>query len=106
MNEYLNNLHDKSVWAFTKQDTNFEQAVYATRLFVDIYECDNINIEDYFRENFFKYNIKTDRHRVLVIAQLFGLITKTPFNSRGSYSKERPTEIFDMIKNLEVDSIE
>jgi len=104
-NELLDRLHDKSVWAFTKQDTNFEQAVNATRLFADICEREDINIEEYFAKHYAEYDINTDRHRMLVIPQLFGLITKTPFYARGGqYTKERPTEIFDLIKDLEVGS--
>jgi len=104
-NEFLDRLHDKSVWAFTKQDTNFEQAVNATCLFADICERDDVNIESYFAEHSAEYGVNTDRHRMLVIAQLFGLITKTPFYGRsGQYTNERPTEMFDMIKDLEVGS--
>ncbi|MCL2015918.1 MAG: hypothetical protein FWG68_06675, partial [Defluviitaleaceae bacterium] len=62
----------------TKQDTNFEQAVNATRLFADVLGK-NINLEKYFAENHANYGITTDRHRMLIIPQLFGLITKTPF---------------------------
>jgi 5-methylcytosine-specific restriction endonuclease McrA len=104
-NEFLDKLHDKSIWAFTKQDTNFEQAVNATRLFADVCERDDINIESYFAAHYKDYGINTDRHRMLVIPQFFGLITKTPFYGRGSqYTNERPTEIFDMIKECEFGS--
>ncbi len=103
--EYLATLTTKSAWVFTKQDTSFEEAVNATRLFADVCYNPDINIEDYFTAHHNEYGIRTDRHRILVIAQLYGLITKTPFYTRGShYSKERPTEIFDLIKNEPVGS--
>lgn len=103
--EFLDRLHDKSVWAFTKQDTNFEQSVNATRLFADICERDDINIESYFAEHGSEYGVNTYRHRMLIISQFFGLITKTPFYKRGGqYTNERPTEIYDIIKNYEVNS--
>lgn len=99
-NEYLASLTDKSAWVFTKQETNFEESFRATKLFSDICEKPNINIEKYFAEHHEQYGIRTDRHRILVIPQLFGLITKTPFYAKGiQYNKERPTEIFDLIKN-------
>lgn len=103
---YLNSLNSKSVWAFTKQTTDYEMAFNATKLFSNY--CENVdttieNIEDYFTRNSAQYGIDTDRHRMLVIPQLFGLITKTPFYTRGSqYNKERPTEIFDMIRDSQI----
>ena len=39
--EYLDSLNDKSVWVFTKQETDFNIAIQATRLFNNI-----PNIED------------------------------------------------------------
>jgi 5-methylcytosine-specific restriction endonuclease McrA len=105
-NSYLNDLHDKSVWAFTKQTTDFEVAFKATHLFANYCENEDPateNLEDYFTRNAVRYEIGTNRHRMLVISQLFGLITKTPFYSRGSqYNKERPTEIFEMIRDCQV----
>lgn len=103
--EYLATLTNKSAWVFTKQDASFEEAVKATKLFADVCYNPGINIEQYFAKHHQEYGIRTDRHRVLVIAQLYGLITKTPFYTRGNhYNKERPTEIFDLIKNEQVGS--
>lgn len=103
--EYLTTLTNKSAWVFTKQDVSFEEAVKATKLFADVCYNPDVNIEQYFADHHQEYDIRTDRHRVLVIAQLYGLITKTPFYVRGNrYDKERPTEIFDLIKNEQVGS--
>lgn len=103
--EYLKTLTNKSAWVFTKQDASFEEAVKAAKLFADICYDPNINVEQYFANHHQEYGIRTDRHRVLVIAQLYGLITKTPFYTRGNhYNKERPTEIFDLIKDEQVGS--
>lgn len=108
-NTFLAKLHDKSVWTFTKQTTDYEMAVRGTALFANYCETQNTtssNIETYFEDHYLDYEIDTNRHRMLVIPQLFGLITKTPFYCRGSqYNKERPTEIFDLIRNEEVGSL-
>ena len=107
VNNKLNNLTNNSVWLFTKQDTNFDESFKATKLFSEIDNRENVNIENYFTVNHEKYGINTDRRRMLVIAQLYGLITKTPFYVRGgNYSKEAPTEVFDLYKNLEIGSKE
>lgn len=107
-NDYLATLTEKSVWLFTKQDTDFDEGVKAARLlleYVHVNINDDINIEDYFSTHHTEYGINTNRHRMFVIPQLFGLITKTPFYTRGIYyKKERPTEIFDLIKDKEPNS--
>lgn len=106
-NEKLKNLTPNSVWLFTKQDIDFDESFKATKLFAEIEDKESTNIEKYFKENHSRYNINTDRHRMLVISQLYGLITKTPFFVRGgNYSKEAPTEIYDLYKNCEINSRE
>ena len=105
--EYVNQLNENSVWVFTKQTTNFEDAILSSKLFADICYDNSINVERYFTEHHLDYGIETDRHRALVIAQLFGLITKTPFYGRGGhYTNERPTEIYDKIKQFDHNSQE
>ena len=102
--EYLNSLNEKSVWVFTKQETDFDTAVLATKLFAERPNIDETNVEQYFSEHHSEYEIDTDRHRMMVIPQLFGLITKTPFYQRGvQYSKERPTAVFDEFNKLFVE---
>ncbi|MCL2313324.1 MAG: hypothetical protein FWC41_12775 [Firmicutes bacterium] len=101
--EFFKSLNKKSAWIFTKQETDFDESFKATKLFADVCEREEINIENYFAEHSAKYGISTDRHRMLILPQLFGLITKTPFYTRGGqYNKERPTEIFDLIKNCNI----
>lgn len=102
--EYLRTLNDKSAWVFTKQETDFDVSVLATKLFAEIPNIEETNVEQYFSEHHSDYEIETDRHRMMVIPQLFGLITKTPFYQRGvQYSKERPTAVFDEFNKLYVD---
>ena len=102
--EYLRTLNDKSAWVFTKQETDFDVSVLATKLFSEIPNIEETNVEQYFSEHHSDYGIETDRHRMMVIPQLFGLITKTPFYQRGvQYSKERPTAVFDEFNKLFVD---
>lgn len=100
--EKLNNLTDSSIWVFTKQTTDFDDAFNAVRLFNEIPNRETVNIEKYFKQNYNRYDISTSNHRMLVIAQLFGLLTKTPFYKRGTpYKNEKPTEMFDLLNNCE-----
>ena len=97
--EKLESLNGNSCWVFTKQDTDFDQAFKAVKLFSEIPDKESINIENYFEKNHSRYGIDTDRHRMLVIPQMYGLLTKTPFYVRGgNYSAENPTEVFDLNK--------
>lgn len=101
--ERLAELRDYSVWIFTKQETNFDEAFKSAKLFDEIPNIENTNIEEYFTENHGRYGIITDRHRSLVISQLYGLITKTPFFSRsGQYRKERTTDAFKELVKYEI----
>ena len=98
-NEKLRSLSSNSVWLFTKQETDFDESFKAACLFDGIPDRENTNIEAYFTANHSRYGIRTDRHRILVIPQLFGLITKTPFYAKGPrYNEERPTAVFDALK--------
>ncbi len=103
--EKLNSLQENSVWVFTKQETDFDESYKSALLFNEIPDKEHINIESYFTDNHSRYDIQTDRHRILVIPQFFGLITKTPFYERGgTYNKENPTAVFDAIKAVGVTS--
>ena len=105
--EKLESLTPGSVWIITKQDIDFDESFKATKLFAEIADKDNTNIENYFTQNHTRYGITSHRHRMLVIAQLYGLITKTPFYVRGgNYSKETPTEVYDLYKNVAIASKE
>ncbi|MDD2445838.1 MAG: HNH endonuclease signature motif containing protein [Clostridia bacterium] len=100
----LDSLTEESVWIFTKQTTDFDDAFRATRLFNDAFHLE-VNLEDFFSSHYSEYGITTDRHRVWIISQLFGLMTKTPFYSRGPgsfYANERPTAVFDLINQCEI----
>jgi len=100
-------LNDFSIWIFTKQETDFDQAFLAAKLFDEIPDLDSANIEEYFANNHSKYGISTNVHRSLVISQLYGLITKTPFFSRsGQYKRERTTEVFKELSKYEIGSLE
>ena len=69
--EYLRTLNDKSAWVFTKQETDFDVSVLATKLFAEIPNIEETNVEQYFSEHHSDYEIETDRHRMMVIPQLF-----------------------------------
>jgi len=103
--EKLDSLESNSVWLFTKQDTDFDQSFKAATLFYEIENKENTNIENYFAANHAKYGVDTDRHRMLVIPQMYGLITKTPFYVRGgNYASENATEVFEKNKDLSIGS--
>ena len=105
--EKLQQLKSNSVWVFTKQETDFDESYKSALLFSEIPDKENTNIEDYFAKNHTRYDIQTDRHRILVIPQFFGMITKTPFYERGgTYNDENPTAIFDIIKAVSPQSKE
>ena len=96
--EKLQELKPNSVWVFTKQETDFDESYKSALLFSELPDKEYTNIEEYFANNHNRYDIQTDRHRILVIPQFFGLITKTPFYQRGgTYNNEKPTAIFDII---------
>lgn len=96
----LNQLKPNSVWVFTKQETDFNESFKSALLFSEVPNKASTNIESYFANNHVRYGIQTDRHRILVIPQFFGLITKTPFYERGgTYNNENPTAVFDALKS-------
>ena len=81
--EKLQSLNEGSVWRFPKQDVSFDNAFRATKLFHEIPDENNLNIEEYFQNNHAKYEINHSRHRVLAISQMYGLLTKSSFYKRG-----------------------
>lgn len=98
----LSSLKENDVWVFTKQTTDFDEAFKMVKLFSEIPDIENTNIEQYFREHHTAYDITTQNHRALVIPQMLGLLTKTPFFSKGTqYKREKPTAIFDLLNNCE-----
>ena len=100
-NEKLKELKPNSVWVFTKQETDFDESYKSALLFSEVPDKDNTNIEAYFADKHSRYGIQTDRHRILVIPQFFGLITKTPFYERGgTYTNENSTAVFDIIRTV------
>ena len=93
--ERLNELDDNSIWIFTKQETDFDEAFKSAKLFDEIPDIENTNVEEYFLANHARYGIVTNVHRALVISQLYGLITKTPFFTRGGqYKSEKNNRCF------------
>ena len=106
-NDKLNRLTESDVWVFTKQSIDFDNAFRAVKLLNEMPNRDTENIENYFTQNYGRYNIDTNRHRVLIIAQLFGLLTKTPpYKRGGSYNKENPTEMYELLAKYEIGSYE
>jgi len=104
----LSSLGIKSAWAYTKQSANFKDLFLSTKLFSEIPDIENTNIEKYFADHYAQYGISTYRHRILAISQMFGLITKSPYYNRGgsSYSDEMPTKVFDVLNKTTLGSDE
>ena len=100
--QYLNNLDEKSVWVFTKQQTSdLEQIINATNMFDKIPDREHADIEQYWKNHHNEFDVETDRHRTLVIPQFWGFVTKTPFYKKGQiYNKEKTTAVWEKIKNI------
>ena len=66
--EYLKTLNDKSAWVFTKQETDFDTSVLATKLFNEIPDIEDTNVEQYFSEH---HSIKEVFNIVKNVQQLY-----------------------------------
>ena len=71
----LASLSANSVWYFAKQDANFDNSFRAVKIFDQIPDRLNANIENYYAENGARFGFHSN-HRILSVAQLFGLLTK------------------------------
>ena len=89
INEKLNNLTEKSVWYFAKQETSFDKVFDACCLLAAY--PDEAATEVF--ENHKGENGVVSNYRILSVAQLFGLLSKSnPFQRNGSsYDKEELT---------------
>lgn len=100
--EKLDSLTATSVWTFTKQDISFDNAFHAAQLFQSIPDYENTPIQEYFDKHYLEYGVSSKNYRVLVIAQLFGLITKGAFYEKGNgYKNERVTPVFELLNSCE-----
>lgn len=96
----------KSSWIFTKQSADFDNAYKAAKLFVEKPKDNKENIETYFKKNFERYDVNTANHRVLVISQLYGLLTKSEYYKTTPYSNEKATEVYEKIDSFNLGSYE
>ena len=102
----LASLRSDSVWYFAKQDANFDNSFRAVKIFDQIPDRQNTNIGDYYAENAERFGFHSN-HRILSVAQLFGLLTKSaPFEKRGSYNAESPTPAFYALNQYPIGSKE
>lgn len=102
----LNSLNDKSAWAYTKQKANFKDLFLSSKLFSNISNKAHTNIEDAFANKYNKYGISTDRHRILAICQMFGLITKSSYYTNSNYATEDATPVFNELLKHNIGSDE
>ena len=102
----LASLRADSVWYFAKQDADFDNSFRAVQIFDQIPDREHTNIGDYYATNASRFGFHSN-HRILSVAQLFGLLTKSePFERRGSYSAETPTPAFYAINRYPIGSRE
>ena len=97
INEKLNNLTEKSIWYFAKQETSFDKVFDACSLLAAYpNEAATEVFETHKGENGVVSN-----YRILSVAQLFGLLSKSnPFQKTGSsYDKEELTPVFYSLKS-------
>lgn len=95
--EKLNSLSVKSIWYFAKQETSFDKVFDACSLLAAYpNETATKVFETHKGENGVASN-----YRILSVAQLFGLLSKSnPFQKAGSsYDKEKLTPVFYSLKN-------
>lgn len=94
--EKLNSLSVKSIWYFAKQETSFDKVFDACSLLAAYpNETATKVFETHKGENGVASN-----YRILSVAQLFGLLSKSnPFQKAGSsYDKEKLTSVFYSLK--------
>ena len=104
INNRIQSLNEKSVWSMTKQSSSFDDAFKAVLIFEDYKASVSSNLENYFYEHHDDHNLETNRHRVLIMSQAFGLLTKTPPFEKGKYENEEPTKVFYELKKYEIGS--
>ena len=98
MDERTLALRAEDVWLFTKQAMSFDTAFSAVRLLEEM-PAGGGSVEEYFARNHARYGIDTGRHRVLVISQLFGLLSKGAFYAKGGrYQNERVTPVYQALR--------
>jgi len=104
--EKLSSLTAQSVWYFAKQDTNFDNAFKAVQIFDRIPNRDQSNIESSFREKADAIGFESN-HRILSVAQMYGLLSKnSPFERGSRYNIESPTPVFYILNRYSVGSKE
>ena len=72
----LASLKADSVWYFAKQDADFDNSFRAIQIFDQIPDREHTNIGDYYATNASRFGFHSN-HRILSVAQLFGLLTKS-----------------------------
>ena len=104
--EKFKSLNKKSAWAYTKQKSKVNDIYNSALLFDEIPDIKNTNVEKYFAKKYKKYGISTNRHRILAISQMFGLITKGTYYDKGGpgYSNETTTPVFSELKKHKLGS--
>ncbi len=95
--EFLLTQGPKYIWHFTKQESHFDKVINANKIFAEWkYNTERkVSLEDYYAKNSIYYNIE-NRHRTLIISQLYGLLTKnSPY-----YRNEDVTPAYKNILNV------
>jgi len=102
INQKIQSLDAKSVWYFAKQETAFDDAFRAAQLLSEAKRKNVNNLETYFSQHYERFGLSTKRHRIILISQLFGLVTKTPFFVKKDFLKEQTTAVFDSLSKCKI----
>jgi hypothetical protein len=93
--EEIKSLQNDQNWYIVKQNLNFKDLCYATKILEDYKNNDNkLNYEDYFALESSNYGIANPTHRMTVNCYYLGLLKK----HSSQYRDSEPTEIYYEIK--------
>lgn len=101
--EVLSTLKDDDVWYFAKQDASFDNVYQAVRLFDNAPKGESPSS---YYQSVASNNGLDSNVRILSVAQLMGLLTKSSPFSRAHYDVEKPTPAFRELERHPVGSRE
>lgn len=105
IDEKLASLNATSVWYFAKQDTNFDNAFKAVQIVDELgQQWQNFGTTAW--TDLAKNKGLDSNHRILSVAQLLGLLTKSNPFGKSQYKYEYPTPVFREINKYTIGSPE
>ncbi|MDD3150515.1 MAG: HNH endonuclease [Candidatus Gastranaerophilales bacterium] len=92
-NELVSEYGKNYVWKFTKHNTSFKDAYNATRLFEYWISNPATTVAKFFGKHYASVDLEKPNYRALIIAQLYGLITK----NFKTYKEESITNVYNSL---------